>query len=327
MGSVKSTKANVTTSNYTPPKQTKKETLKLKEIEGAVAKKAESKTAKTTTKISVPKKTEIDEFTKSDNTAKNTNKTTSSTTKNNTAKSDNNPFAKNNTSKKTTNTTAKTTVNNTDSEKIKNDAIKTIKNAASKISGSTTKNNTSEKTTKKIVSKAFDNTQASEVLNAAKSAIATIEDAACKKDKISVSRLNSASLSEEEIAEYTEKIHDSLKGSKNNKKAVYKDFKDGNLTYSDKVSIIQTYSNTYEKFMSDDILKYYTWSCRKEFVDEMSLACIQHAYNRDNSDRDTGHKLLKNDENLLKYSSHITVGKKESLNIRTSTMYGGGVRG
>ncbi len=320
MGSVKSTKTNVTTS-YTPPKQTKKEAIKTKETESTGTKKAESTTAKASTKISVPKKTELDEFTKSDNTAK--NKTTSGTTKNNTAKTDNNPFAKSSTSEKTT-------VNNADSETIKNDAIKIIKNSASKVSGSTTQNNTSEKTTKKIVSKAFDNafdkTKASEVLNGAKSAIATIEDNVCKKEKAidHVYTLKSVSLRKEEIAEYTEKIHDSLKASKNDKKAVYNDFKDGNLNPSDKMAIMKTYQYTYKKYMSDDILKYYPWSCRKEFVDEMSLACAQYEVNIGDG---RGTIYLERDENLLKYSSHITVTPQGNPNIRVSTMYGGGVRG
>ena len=133
---------------------------------------------------------------------------------------------------------------------------------------------------------------------------------------------DNCSLSVAEIKNYTKKVHESLKGSKEEKQAIYDLFKNDDINSYDKLSIMNTYKEDYGEYMSDDILKNYPWSYRKDFVYQMAIACSKSDYY--DEEFHEGEQLMRKDKNVAKIAAEKAPStKKESLNIRTSTMVTG----
>lgn len=136
----------------------------------------------------------------------------------------------------------------------------------------------------------------------------------------------SASLSKEEIADYTEQIHNALKGSKNDKEEIKELLTNGNLNSFDILSIMQTYRDNYSPSLAEDILDNFPRKYKKDLVKILGNACADAAINGKDFESDIAYHFLKIDEKLIKYSDIKIKEAPEDSNIRVSTMMVG-IRG
>lgn len=130
----------------------------------------------------------------------------------------------------------------------------------------------------------------------------------------------SANLSKEDIADYTEQIHKAIKGSKSDKKEIKELLENGNLSSFDILSIMQTYRDNYSPSLANDILDNFPFTYKKDLVKILGNACADAAINGKEFESNIAYHFLNIDEDLIKYSDIKIEDPQDNSNIRTSTM-------